>query len=41
MPFEQFFRLGEKVRLTVNLAQSRGLVNGITGRIVGFTIHGL
>lgn len=33
------FRIGEKVRLTINLAQTKGLVNGITGRIVGFTLQ--
>jgi hypothetical protein len=36
LPNVQTFRLEEKVRMTVNLAQSCGLVNGTTGRIVGF-----
>jgi hypothetical protein len=36
---ESRFRIGEKVRLTTNLAQSRGLVNGMTGKVVGFLLN--
>ena len=39
IPERQMFRLGEKVRMTVNLAQSIGLVNGTTGHIVGFCVQ--
>lgn len=39
LPVESRFRIGEKVRLTTNVAQSRGLVNGMTGHIVGFLLN--
>ena len=41
LPPAQTFRLGEKVRMTVNLAQTMGLVNGVTGHIVGFCLQSM
>lgn len=39
LPTVQQFRVGEKVRMTVNIAQTRGLVNGAIGRVAGFLVQ--